>query len=548
MPTVYDSSYITQRNRDKAISGSFVNRIQNTTGSAPLLGISDQSIINSVNTGQMTQYRKSNGYVSVNSGCPCNPPNQPIPPVPRYLWATRIDGTEYNKDYNITTDNTGVYIINEFEGTINVYNTDDTKFTTLNSLGLYDAFIVKYNTNGIAQWVTHIGGTNNNSGSGITVDISGLYVTGTFNETLTVYNSNSTVFTTLTSESFDAYIIKYNTNGIAQWVTTIGGINRDTGYSITIDATGVYVTGLFTGEITIYNANTTVFTTLTSDSTDAFIVKYNTNGIAQWATHIGGIYDDGTFGIITDATGIYLSGLFSGTATVYSVGGVSFTTLTSSGSYDAFIVKYNTIGVAQWATKIGGTNYDSAYGITTDATGIYVTGLFTGTATIYSANAPFTTFTLTSSGVYDAFIVKYNTNGIAQWATNIGGTNYDIGYGITTDETGVYVTGAFNGTANIYNANSTIFTTLTSSGLQDAFIVKYNTNGIAQWATKIGGIDIDSGYRITTDATGVYVTGSFNGTANIYNSNSTISTTLTSSVISTFIVKYDRSGIVVNIY
>jgi hypothetical protein len=86
MPTtIYDSSLITQRRRMKAESGSFINRIQNpqpngssgsnvTTGYAPLLGIYDQSIINTVKSGNMPFYQKnSSGYTSVDNGCPCNP-------------------------------------------------------------------------------------------------------------------------------------------------------------------------------------------------------------------------------------------------------------------------------------------------------------------------------------------------------------------------------------------------------------------------------------------------------------------------------------------
>jgi hypothetical protein len=80
MPTtIYDSSLITQRRRDKTISGSFINRIQNptnpTTGSAPYLGITQQSIINTVKNGQMTEYRKNDGGCTTESlGCPCVPP------------------------------------------------------------------------------------------------------------------------------------------------------------------------------------------------------------------------------------------------------------------------------------------------------------------------------------------------------------------------------------------------------------------------------------------------------------------------------------------
>ena len=81
MPTtIYDSSLITQRRRVKAESGSFLNRIQNptnpNTGYAPMLGIYDQSIINTVRTGQMKYFRKTEGgCVGVNNGCPCQPLN-----------------------------------------------------------------------------------------------------------------------------------------------------------------------------------------------------------------------------------------------------------------------------------------------------------------------------------------------------------------------------------------------------------------------------------------------------------------------------------------
>lgn len=81
MPTtIYDNSLITQRRRDKAISGSFIGRIQNplnpTTGSAPYLGITEQSIINTVKNGQMTQYRKNEcGVTNISLGCPCIPPS-----------------------------------------------------------------------------------------------------------------------------------------------------------------------------------------------------------------------------------------------------------------------------------------------------------------------------------------------------------------------------------------------------------------------------------------------------------------------------------------
>jgi len=432
---IRDSSSITQRKRDKAISGSFINRIQNsknpTTGSAPLLGISEDSIINTVKTGQMTQYERNYGCVFVSPGCPCNTvipviPDIPvIPVIPDIGWATRISG-----------------LISD--------------------------------------------------GRGIAANATDVYVTGYFGNTATIYNTPGTIESgyTLTSLSQDTFIVKYNTAGTALWATKIGGTLVGIGWAITTDATGVYVTGSFNGDATIYNTPGNIssgFTLTTSGPADIFIVKYNTDGTAQWATKISGTGSDTGYGIATDVTSVYVTGIFNGDATIYNTPGnvLSGLSLPTSGSGDIFVVKYDKDGTAQWATKIGGTGFDRGYAIATDATGVYVTGEFNGTAIIYNTGVspgyvPISSgYTLTASGSQqDTFIVKYNTAGIALWATKIGGTSTDRGYAIATNATGVYVTGEFNGTATIYNTPGDISSGFTlSSGTQNAFIVKYNKDG-----------------------------------------------------------------------
>ena len=75
MPTtIYDSSLLTQRRSNKTIANSFITRISppnNTTGSAPYLGISQQSIINNVKQGQMMEIRRCDGTTLIDIGCPC---------------------------------------------------------------------------------------------------------------------------------------------------------------------------------------------------------------------------------------------------------------------------------------------------------------------------------------------------------------------------------------------------------------------------------------------------------------------------------------------
>lgn len=75
--TIYDSSFLTKRKQSKTITNSFLTRIQGQpcqTGSAPFLGITVQSIINEVRTGNMPAYRKNDGGCTTkDQGCPCQP-------------------------------------------------------------------------------------------------------------------------------------------------------------------------------------------------------------------------------------------------------------------------------------------------------------------------------------------------------------------------------------------------------------------------------------------------------------------------------------------
>ena len=84
--TIYDSSLLTMRRAQKAQSGSYLNRVANTTNpsiqSTKALSVLDQSIINDVRRGQIPYYRKANGAFTVDNGCPCGL-GQPNPILPQ---------------------------------------------------------------------------------------------------------------------------------------------------------------------------------------------------------------------------------------------------------------------------------------------------------------------------------------------------------------------------------------------------------------------------------------------------------------------------------
>lgn len=159
----------------------------------------------------------------------------------------------------------------------------------------------------------------------------------------------------------------------------------------------------------------------------------------------------------------------------------------------------NPVGVKVWSE--GGVSGDFSNGITLDVDGnLYLTGYFSGTT-------KFGEISLTSEGMTDIFIAKYNKSGILQWVKKAGGTLNDSGKNVVVDSDGnAFVTGFFSGTANFDN------TSLISNGEDDFFVAKYNNSGVLQWVRRGGGSYDDQGNDLVLDTVGnIYIIGDFQG-------------------------------------
>ncbi len=139
-----------------------------------------------------------------------------------------------------------------------------------------------------------------------------------------------------------------------------------------------------------------------------------------------------------------------------------------------------------------------------------------------------------SHGGQDVFLAKCNSNGIWDWATSIGSTEYDQGYGVTVDKYNhIYLTGYFTHSAAFGSIN------LVSTSASAIFTARYNESGTCIWAKKAdGGAGNHYGFDITSDQKGnTFVTG---GMIDItYFDNYTV----IPNGEKTFVAKYDSSGI-----
>jgi hypothetical protein len=227
-----------------------------------------------------------------------------------------------------------------------------------------------------------------------------------------------------------------------------------------------------------------------------FLTFYEVNAQTfNWAKSISNAV--GT-SISTDADGnSYITGNFFGVATFGTI------QLTSYGSMDVFIAKYDSSGNFIWVKQAGGGDNDGGLGIAVDANkNSYVTGYFSGIAT-------FGTNQFNSVGGNDIFLAKYDANGNFLWAKQMGGIYSDWGYGISIDPDGNAIfTGRFIGPITFGTIQ------LNGYGSWDAFIAKYDKNGNCIWAKQAGSTATDEGYGISIDQKGKsFVTGRFLGTA-----------------------------------
>ncbi len=372
------------------------------------------------------------------------------------------------------------------------------------------------------QWAQNFGGTGNDSATVVAVDNSGnMVVAGTFSGSISFGTTNLTALGTT-----DAFVAKFDTNGVCQWVRRVGGVGATAaGYGVAVDALGnVIVHSDLTGTASFGSTNIT-----TPGIGSVFVAKYDPAGTLQWVNSYSGQAGTGSRRVATDLAGnIFLGGNFNGSGPVG--GTVTFGTnvLASAGMDDAYLVKLSPAGSVLWARQQGGPGQDGGVSVAVDPSGnCYTTFSLAGTMTLG-------TNSFVASGPSDTILAKYDANGALIWARQSGGSGNDFPQELTGDANGnAFVIGEFGGVAGFGPF------TLTSAGGQDAFVAKYDPNGNAIFAKSFGGTAADSGLGVGVDASGfIYLHGNFRGTFFA----GALSVTNATGGQSAFTVKLDAAG------
>jgi hypothetical protein len=348
-------------------------------------------------------------------------------------------------------------------------------------------FLAKYAADGAHAWSEGFGLVSGAEGSAVAADGDGnIAITGFYNGTIFFGGDPLTS----ASQSVDVFVARFDSNGTHSWSKSFGDARRDEGGGVAADASGnVYVSGYFDGSVDFGGGAFLGFD-------DIFVAKYNPAGTHVWSKHLGvSTFSDRGRMLSLDPSGNpAVTGLFQ--ETVDFGGGP----VTSAGSLDMFVAKYDANGGHVLSGGYGGTSNDQGYGVAADAAGnVIVTGRFAGTAQFGGG-------VFTSAGDADVFVAKYDAAGDHVWSRALGGSGRDLGLAVAVDEAGsVFVTGSFSETVNFGGG------VLTSAGGTDVFVAVYDTGGNHIWSERFGDGSNDFGRGIAVADDELIVTGSFGG-------------------------------------
>ncbi len=300
--------------------------------------------------------------------------------APLQKWAARYN-TPMNGDdagYEVAVDDSGfVYVAG----------------ASLNKDSNYDAVAIKYNKDGKQQWLARYNSlaNHNDVAYALAVDDSGnIYIGG--------YTLNADF-------NNDFVTVKYNRNGVRQWVARYNGPGNwhDGIFDLQLDQQGnVYVAG---------------YSYAPNSGYDWAVIKYNSAGVEQWLARYNGPgnAEDCPYEMTLDQNAnLYLTGYCTG----------------KGNNFDFLTAKYNSAGVRQWAYRYNGPSNknDISNDIVLDHAGnVCVTG---------KSHNP--------DGNADYLTLKFSNSGVRQWIARYNRPNksYARALDIAVDsENSIFVTG-----------------------------------------------------------------------------------------------------------
>lgn len=422
-----------------------------------------------------------------------------IDPVPEVMWATYLGGQLKGEIFDLAIDSKdNIYAAGSTQSVANITTTGAYQDTLTRAA---NGFFIKLSSQGQPLYGTVY------STFGKIEDINcdnydNVIVSGRAYDDS---SGTSGVFQPVRLNIFAGHVAKFDSSGNRLWATYI---SSSVDYHFTIRSTVDNSNAVLVCGETL--ATDTTFTTtgayqqnlpFTNFNKHSYLLKLDTTGNLSWGTYVASEDELKIKEITTDKwSNIIIAGYTEGMQLISTPG--TFYTSPWQSIELAFVMKFNTSGQKTWGTYYGGQSFNAQIyncypkGLTSDNAGsIYMIGetKLKYSNSLDSLGTLGAHQTMHGGSDYDAYIVKFNSNGTRAWASYYGGAQIDKGTSVITNANNeVYLIGIATSSNNISSQNS-LQTALNGNG--DSFIAKFTSSGQRVYGSYFGG----SGGEVATD-------------------------------------------------
>ncbi len=308
-------------------------------------------------------------------------------------------------------------------------------------------------------------------------------------------------------DKFSYFLAKYDNVGNLYWAKQMATVTEptfDNQAALAINAgNDIFIAAPFNDDMIIEGT-----TLVSGGGIESFIAKFDTDGNidANYPRHLNSTTVLLRDIAVTNTGDFFVMGNFNGLLNLG--GGV---TVSSIGSSDIFVARYNSLGIPLNAFAIQSIEYDEGVGIEFDnSNGVFISGIFRGPLNFNVGGTP-TLLTPNATSNDDFFVAHHNGVNFS-WVKHGTGAGQDVirDMHVNLGLDAVYVTGSFT---NVLTVESSV---TAAGGLiqEDVFVLKLNaSSGNQDWLVGGGGNSNDRAYGITESGGTVFVAGRMLSTA-----------------------------------
>lgn len=348
-------------------------------------------------------------------------------------------------------------------------------------------------------WARTFGGSSYGAGWGVALTPSGsTVVVGAFEGSIDL-NPGPDLDEHISSGDLDAFIVLLDGEGDFQWGFSFGGPNEDTAREVAVRPDGsIAIAGCFEGSVDLDPGPGQDVRSAMGES-DAFAMVLEPDGSLRWLQSFGGSGIDCALRVETRSDGAVIVSGGHEASTDFDPG-PGQALHRSAGELDAFVAVFDSSGAHLWSHAFGGSRDDiaSALGVSADGS-VIVGGWFDDTVDFdpgQGSNVGQGSNEHVSTGLADAFAVKYSDTGALVWSRALGGTMTDKIIAVTVGpDDAITLVGSFDETADLDPGPGARL--YVSKGAVDAFIVRLDENGDFTWAQVFGEELNDDGVAVT---------------------------------------------------